>query len=54
MVGRAYLDPGDRLSGRRDPPVRVVVLARWGRPDAQAARHGVGAELIGRLGVKVR
>ena len=30
MVGRAYLDPGDRLSGRRDPPVRVVVLARWG------------------------
>jgi hypothetical protein len=30
MVGRTYLDPGDRLSGRIDPPVPVVVLARWG------------------------
>jgi hypothetical protein len=30
MIGRTYLDPGDRLSGRIDPPVPVVVLARWG------------------------
>ncbi len=30
MIGRRYLDPGDRLSGRRDPPQRVTVLARWG------------------------
>jgi hypothetical protein len=30
MIGRMYLDAGDRLSGRIDPPVPVVVLARWG------------------------
>lgn len=29
MVGRCYLDPGDRLSGRKDPPEVVTVLARW-------------------------
>lgn len=31
MIGRVYLDPGDRLSGRLDPPERVTVRARWGR-----------------------
>lgn len=30
MVGRAYLDPGDRLSGHRDPAEVVTVLQRWG------------------------
>jgi hypothetical protein len=30
VIGREYLDPGDRLSGRIDPPVPVVVLLRWG------------------------
>jgi hypothetical protein len=30
MIGFRYLDPGDRLSGRYDPPVPVVVLQRWG------------------------
>lgn len=30
MIGRRYLDPGDRLSGRVDPPVHVTVLVRWG------------------------
>lgn len=30
MIGRRYLDPGDRLSGRNDPPVPVTVLIRWG------------------------
>lgn len=30
MIGRVYLDPGDRMSGRYDPPRRCVILARWG------------------------
>jgi hypothetical protein len=30
MLGRRYLDPGDRLAGRHRPPVRVTVLTRWG------------------------
>ncbi len=30
MVGRRYLDPGSRLSGRFDPPRECVVLTRWG------------------------
>lgn len=30
MIGRRYLDPGDRLAGRHDPPLRVTVLTRWG------------------------
>lgn len=30
MVGRVYLDPGDRLSGRRDPAEPVTVLCGWG------------------------
>lgn len=30
MIGRRYLDPGDRLSGRNDPPEVVTVLTRWG------------------------
>jgi len=30
MIGRTYLDPGDRLSGRNIPPIPVVVVTRWG------------------------
>ncbi|MFI6732096.1 hypothetical protein ACIBI9_04115 [Nonomuraea sp. NPDC050451] len=30
MIGRTYLDPGDRLGGQYDPPRRCVVLAKWG------------------------
>lgn len=30
MVGRTYFDPGDRMSGRIDPPVPVTVLTKWG------------------------
>lgn len=30
MIGRRYLDAGDRMSGRKDPPETVTVLARWG------------------------
>jgi hypothetical protein len=30
VIGRLYLDPGDRLSGRHDPPRPCRVLARWG------------------------
>jgi hypothetical protein len=29
IVGNRYLDPGDRLSGRKDPPKLVTVLAQW-------------------------
>ena len=27
---RVYADPGDRLTGRYDPPRRCVVLTQWG------------------------
>ena len=30
MVGRTYLHPGDRLTGRHHPPIPVVVTCRWG------------------------
>ena len=30
MIGRSYLDPGDRMSGRFDPPRPCTVLVRWG------------------------
>ena len=29
-VNRRYLDPGDRLSGRLDPPRPCQVLVMWG------------------------
>jgi hypothetical protein len=29
MTGRIYLDPGDRMAGRYEPPRRCRVLARW-------------------------
>ncbi|WP_141576166.1 hypothetical protein [Actinomadura sp. WMMA1423] len=29
ILGRTYLDPGDRLSGYRRPPEPVTVLAQW-------------------------
>lgn len=32
MIGRTYLDPGDRLSGRRNPPEPVTVLCGWASP----------------------
>jgi hypothetical protein len=28
---RIYADPGDRLSGRCDPPRRCVVVTQWGK-----------------------
>jgi hypothetical protein len=30
MIGRAYLDPGDRMAGRYEPPRRCLVLIKWG------------------------
>ena len=45
MIGRHYLDPGDRLSGRHDPPLLVVVLVRWGRAQASPARWCGGPAL---------
>lgn len=35
MIGSVYLDPGDRMCGRYDPPRRCQVVTRWrrgGRP----------------------
>jgi hypothetical protein len=32
MVGRVYLDLGDRISGRRVPPEPVTVLTAWRSP----------------------
>ena len=29
MIGRVYLDPGDRMSGRHDPPQPCQLLLRW-------------------------
>ena len=29
IVGKRYLDPGDRLSGRKDPPELVTIVAQW-------------------------
>ena len=42
MIGRVYLDPGDRLSGRYDPPRRCQVVTRWrrgARPRNVAVRY---------------
>lgn len=30
-AARVYLDPGDRTSGRHDPPRRCVVVTQWAR-----------------------
>ena len=48
MTGRVYLDPGDRLSGRYDPPRRCVVLTRW-RPVPRGQRgapHNVAVRYL--------
>jgi hypothetical protein len=29
-ASRVYLDPGDRVAGRYEPPRRCRVLAQWG------------------------
>jgi len=42
MIGRAYLDPGDRLVGRYGPPRLCTVLIRWapgGRPRNVLVRY---------------
>jgi hypothetical protein len=31
VIGRLYLDPGSRLSGRHNPPCLCRILTRWGR-----------------------
>lgn len=30
IVGHTYLDPGDKLSGHRQPPEPVTVITGWG------------------------
>jgi hypothetical protein len=47
VIGRTYLDPGDRLSGRDDPPEPVTVLKRWGPgggPRNVLIRHTNGSQ----------
>lgn len=42
VTGTTYLDPGDRLAGRFDPPRRCVVVTRWGpgaKPRNVAVRY---------------
>lgn len=39
---RVYLDPGDRMTGRYDPPRRCTVITQWGkggRPRNVAVRY---------------
>jgi len=46
IVGRPYLDPGDQLSGHRDPPEPVTVITQWGPgggPRNVAVRRGDGS-----------
>jgi hypothetical protein len=38
VTGHVYLDPGDRMSGRYDPPRRCVVITRWWA--APRGQHG--------------
>ena len=45
MTGRAYLDPGSRMSGRYDPPRRCIVLTQFG-PVLMAARYPAGTEIL--------
>jgi hypothetical protein len=49
IVGRTYLDPGDRLAGRHDPPRRCVVLTQWGPgggPRNVAVRYDDGTTAV--------
>lgn len=43
VTGTTYLDPGDRLAGRYDPPRRCVVVTRW-RPEAKPRNVAVRYE----------
>lgn len=36
---RVYLDPGDRISGRNNPPRRCIILTIW-RPPPHGQRGG--------------
>jgi hypothetical protein len=50
ITGKAYLDPGDRMSGRIDPPEQVTVLTQW----ACTATNGQGKRVSGPRNVLVR
>lgn len=42
IVGRTYLDRGDRMAGRYDPPRPCTVVTQWGkggRPRNVAVRY---------------
>jgi hypothetical protein len=46
---RRYLDPGDRLSGRQDPPRPCRVLTWWGSgggPRNVLVRYGDGSQAV--------
>lgn len=44
MTGRVYLDPGDRLCGRYDPPRRCVVLTQWATGRGKTGPRNVAVE----------
>lgn len=49
MVGRPYLDPGDRMAGRHDPPRPCTVLIGWGPgggPRNVLVRYQDGTEAV--------
>jgi hypothetical protein len=45
MLGRAYLDPGSRASGRYDPPRRCAVITPCG-PVLLASRYPAGTGIL--------
>lgn len=50
ITGRCYLDPGDKMSGRKDPPELVTVLTQW----ACTATDEQGRRVSGPRNVAVR
>lgn len=55
MIGRVYLDPGDRLTGPIDPPMPVTILKCWrtgnyAYPEPPAAPPGVTILMPPRVG----
>jgi hypothetical protein len=46
MIGRIYLDPGDRLSGRYDPPRLCEVITRWRPGCGKSGPHNVAVRYL--------
>ena len=46
MIGRIYLDPGDDLSGRYDPPRLCEVITRWRPGRSKGGPHNVAVRYL--------